>query len=324
MLYIIVKDYFLANYVVDAIKDDEGISTIGYARKNNARGLERLKLKVKKYLRAFVWKRKGIWTADIFEPDMLARLKSITREDDILLWGVENLKELLIMEQELEYNKMSVFLWNPVSTICRNAYSQWEYSYYLRNSGMDVFTFDGADAERYGFNQLNQVYRKKDGHQDESISTDVFFIGQDKARAVILNDMMSVMDSQGISHDFYIIKDKHTRIIPRLEGCYHDNGLTYEESLQLLERSRCVIEIFQRGQDGITLRTLESAFMGKKLITNNRNIVSSDLYNPSNIYIWGDKSEKRTLREFMDIPVVPVPVEILSRYDVRYWIQRFL
>lgn len=324
MLYIVVKDYFLAKYVVDALNDREDISLVTYARKNDARGWARVVFKVKKYLRAFVLKRKGLWISDIFEPEMLEKLKAVTSNDKILFWGIENLKELLILTQELHYEKISAFLWNPVSTICRNRYSQWEYSRCLKNSDVNVYTFDAEDAKRYGFNYINQVYRSMKKHQQEVPSTDVFFIGQDKSRAVILNQMRSVLEEQGISYDFYIITDKHTSVIAEMADYYRKQELSYEESLALLDKSKCIIEIIQKGQGGITLRTLEAAFLGKKLITNNSNIYVSDLYHPSNIYVWGDKNETRTLKEFLDTPMAPIPEKILSGYDVEHWIKTFL
>lgn len=324
MLYIIVKDYFLAKFVVDALKDREDISTVTYARKNDARGWERVKLKTKKMLRAFHVKKKGLWTTDIFEPGMLEQLKSITKDDRILLWGVENLKELLILRDELTYKSISVFLWNPVATICRNRYSQWEYAHYLNASDIDVFTFDRKDAERYGFNYINQVYRKPGIRKERSVSSDVFFIGQDKSRAAIINDIRKVMEPQGITYDFYIIKDKHTHVIPEMAEYYKDGELSYEESLRLIDKSRCIIELFQKGQGGITLRTLEASFMGKKLITNNADIVNTDLYNPQNIFVWGDKNEKRSLKTFLQAPLCPVSEDVLSKYDVENWIKIFL
>ena len=48
--------------------------------------------------------------------------------------------------------------------------------------------------------------------------------------------------------------------------------------------SRSIIEIEDIDQNGLTLRSLESIFFGKKLITDNRDIVNYDFYKKENIY----------------------------------------
>lgn len=325
MLYIIKKDYFLADYVLEAVAGNKDITIIDYQRKKY-RGIKKIPHTFRKFLRAFVCNRKGLWTNCFFNEKFLSRISSINTTDRVLFWGCENLKELLILDKEIRCSKKSVFLWNPVSTINRNAYSKWEYQHYLHNSGMQIFTFDEADAKRYGFNTVKQVYRKPTRTPNDntaSLESDVFYVGTDKHRSSTLENIKEKFDEQGITYSINIVKDKHTVESETLAGCYADKPISYDKCLDMISNSRCVLEILQSGQGGMTLRALEALFFKKKLITNNTAILHTPIYSPNNIYVIGS-SKYSSLRDFINRPMDDIPNDIVSQYDISQWINQFL
>ena len=91
----------------------------------------------------------------------------------------------------------------------------------------------------------------------------------------------------------------------------------------MINRSNCILEILQKGQDGMTLRTLEALFMNKKLMTTNRKIKEYDFYDPANVYIIGG-DEQRTVKEFIYTPQVYIQDDITNAYDITHWIKKFL
>ncbi len=72
---------------------------------------------------------------------------------------------------------------------------------------------------------------------------------------------------------------------------------------------------------GLSLRAMEALFFGKKLISNNLEILESDFYNPANIYVLDH--DARSLREFVDCPLEPVDPAIRDRYLLSNWLKRF-
>lgn len=324
MLYIIKKDYFLADYILSAIAGNSDIEIIDYQR-IKCHGAKKIPFLIKRFVRAFVYNRKGLWTSMFFKETFLSRVQRIAPADHVLFWGCENLKELLILNNEICCEKKDVFLWNPISTINRNAYSKWEYRHWLYRSGMTVSTFDEGDGRKYGFNIVKQVYRKPDaktetaGDKDEF---DIFFVGVDKRRSATLEKLREAFDAQGLSYNINIITDKHTDRSDLLAGCYTDRPLPYEECLDLISKSRCVLEVLQSGQGGMTLRTLEALFFKKKLITNNTGILHSPIYSPNNIYIIGS-GDKRSFREFVESPMDRIPDDTVCQYDISHWIRQF-
>ena len=100
-------------------------------------------------------------------------------------------------------------------------------------------------------------------------------------------------------------------------------GISYAEYLKQLSLSRCVIDINQSNQTGLTRRPLEALFYNKKLITNNADIRRHNFYNPKNIFIFGIDSTE-FLKEFVKSPVDKIPEQIRQQYDINTWIDQYL
>lgn len=125
---------------------------------------------------------------------------------------------------------------------------------------------------------------------------------------------------------FHLVRDKHTSSsYGALQGSVTDDTLSYEETLHWIGRSKCLVEILQEGQSGSSLRTLEALFYGKKLLTNNRTIVSEPYYDQQRVFIL-DRDNPADLRAFIDRPL---DLEENARYWCRsiyhidQWLEHF-
>ena len=58
-----------------------------------------------------------------------------------------------------------------------------------------------------------------------------------------------------------------------------------QNTWSIWEKSNIIVDLLQDKQEGITVRTLEGVFYGKKILTNNTKIRQSDLYDPDNIFV---------------------------------------
>lgn len=325
MLYIIKEDNFMADYILDAIDGRDDIAMITFER-TKYRGLKKICQTVIRFLRSIVINKRGLWNTWFF-PDSFTRQLDVIRVDDkVLLFSCQNLKELLVLDKEIASHSKSVFLWNPLSSINHNAYSRWEYAWKLHRTDMRICTFDEGDARDYGFEYVNQVYRMPDDNLRSVVtetSSDVFFVGKDKKRSKVLAELVSELNRQNIKLDFCILRDKYTKVLSVLQPYYTDELVRYADYRAKAMRSKCMLEILQNGQTGMTLRTIEALFFNKKLITNNAEIRNSPIYHPNNIYIL-DGTENRTIREFIDNEPYKFPQNIITKYDIRQWIKTFL
>lgn len=328
MLYIIKEDNFLADYILGALEGRDDISLIRFER-TKCRGVMKIPQLVIRFLRAIVINRKGMWNRWFFPDSFMRRLDVIGADDKVLMFSCQNLKELLVLDKEIACRSKSVFIWNPLSTINRNAYSRWEYAYKLHRTDMRVCTFDEGDAERYGFEPVKQVYR----HPAErpvacagvtgGLVSDVFYVGKDKKRSRVLLDIVTQLESQRLRCDFSILYDKHAKAVSELKSYYTNRLMAYGEYCDRALRSACMLEILQKGQTGMTMRTLEALFFNKKLITTNVAARQLPFYHPDNIYVL-DGKERRTIRDFIYSGRPHYPWQNIKDYDIEHWICQFL
>ena len=59
----------------------------------------------------------------------------------------------------------------------------------------------------------------------------------------------------------------------------------------------------------------------KRAASNHLDLAEYDFYDSHNIYITG--KDNRSLKEFIEVPVRPVPEEIRNRYRFSAWLERF-
>ncbi len=202
-----------------------------------------------------------------------------------------------------------------------------------RYAGLDIefCTFDKGDSERLGIRYLPfyyaplikplaEVRRNDDARR---FSQDVFFVGMAYDRAEKLVEMHEMFQKNGISDKLVIVRNPHQYYEKRIAKHLTENHMDYDEIINEIKRSRCILEIVQDGQRGMSLRPMEAAAFQRKLITDNKNTVNYDIYTPDNIFIIGvDPIEK--IKDFIHSSYVPIPDEALEKYMPQYWLEELL
>lgn len=147
-----------------------------------------------------------------------------------------------------------------------------------------VISFDRGDADKYKL--LNYVIPYSDFKFETSeIEYDVTFVGAAKDRLHELLGIHKYLMSQGINSHFHIINPPEKERFD-MAGVVYSGFIPYEENLKILSRSRCIIEIVQKGGTGNTIRVGEAIIMGKKLLTNNQFIRTNGVYDSSNMSVF--------------------------------------
>ncbi len=320
MLHILRSDYFLSEYLLAESELSDGIE-VSVHRRSTVRipfsGLRRLGESLSLC---------GRHSTRLFDRAYIERLSRIGPDDKVLFFDVQTLKDLVILRKFIPAHDVSVFLWNPTSSFCRSAVGRATYAVRLRRAGYRVFTFDRDDAARYGFVLTGQVYRPDSSlvAPDAVPDTDLFFVGKDKGRLQVLSEIRSMAEAAGLRCKMHVVRDRHTPPLRSEEGLT-DADMPYAETLRWIGRSRCLIEVLQKGQKGSTLRVMEALFYGKKLLTNNPDIVSEPYYDPQRIFVFG-KDDPASLRRFVERPVdraADMARWRQSPYRIARWIEAF-
>ena len=180
----------------------------------------------------------------------------------------------------------------------------------LYDSNIDeVWTFDKADAKRYDLKYNPQFYSKKVILEEKKIENDILFLGRDKNRKKTILELEKICLSKKIKTNFIVVKNER-------------NLLSYQEYLDLLGNSRCILDILSKNQKGMTIRVMEALFLNKKLITNNQDIVNYDFYCKENIFVLG-KDNLDDLEKFIKSNYKKIPDDIINNYNYESWLKRF-
>lgn len=150
-----------------------------------------------------------------------------------------------------------------------------------------IISFDSRDAEEYGYEkEIYQYYSKHVVEEiDKENKTDVCFVGAlKKSRNRIVFSVYERMRGHGLKLDFNLMKTGFERVKKspyEKEINYYtfENGrLSYDEVVNLIQKTSTILEIVQSNQNGPTLRYFEAVCYNKKLLTNNNGIKDLPFY----------------------------------------------
>lgn len=160
---------------------------------------------------------------------------------------------------------------------------------YFEKMGFDyVFTFDQADARKYGFSFTDTFYSvlpQKNNHISETEKKNIYYIGGNKGRLQDLLALYSTMKDNNISSIYRITDVEESEQQWKNEIIYND-FIDYSTTVEELRLCNCILELIAADQFGATLRYYEAICYNKKLLTNNKNVVNLPFYNPDYIHIF--------------------------------------
>lgn len=156
-----------------------------------------------------------------------------------------------------------------------------------------VYTFDKNDAVKYGFLFIGYTYYSKHQLKSCELNSDVYFVGGLKGgREKMIEEIHDYLTQRNVNCQFDLMRFGRDRGGNALKNAsYSGRWIPYEEVLQKMNGSKCILEICQEGQSGPTLRYFESVCYNKKLITNNRYVKDFPLYNPNYVQIFNDVAD---------------------------------
>ena len=235
------------------------------------------------------------------------QLRSIEAESTVIIFDIADIELIEYIRLSIPKNcRIHAFYWNPLSKTFPCIEPKVAK---LKAMGCSISTFDKHDAETYQLEYKNQFIRQFKTERLEIPRYDFYFLGVPKGREGTL---------QVITQSLEAIGKKGICIVPKSKA----EMILYEANVRHVWDCRCLIEILQEGQTGITLRALEALVYRKKLITTCQTITDFDFYKPQNILIWNNQSQQE-LADFMNTDMEPVNEKTISKYSLHTWITSF-
>ena len=150
-----------------------------------------------------------------------------------------------------------------------------------------VATFDAEDAKAHHLVRINTPYCAREIPQNDKPESGMFFIGVDRGRSETLIKIAQHAAQNGITCDFQIFHPECSEALPEGVSAL-TNAIPYEEVLQYVGKTDCIVEVVEGGQNGPSLRYYEAVVYNKKLLTNNPHVLNAEFYDPKYIQYFND------------------------------------
>lgn len=175
----------------------------------------------------------------------------------------------------------------------------------LKSFNIKQWSFDHDDCIKYGFHYYHQFITPSPNMENIVINHDFSFVGRNKGRDIILNSLKYKAESIGLTFS-----------IDLRDGSKSSN-ISYNDYLQESLSAKCIVDILQNGQSGMTLRPIEALFYNRKLLTNNQDIIDEEFYHPNNILVVQDINvlSAVNLKHFIDQPMVEINDIVKEKYS---------
>ena len=232
--------------------------------------------------------------------------------------------------------KLILYMWDGLhKQNTKNIEQKWKY--YDK-----VYTFDRIDYEA-NKDQLNFLplyyygeYLPKDSKEPNAtdFKYDISFIGTGHAdRVKIVKEVMRQCKKAGKKTFDYVfiphpivfwwnkIKNRDFKNVSFKDVKFE--MMPFENLYRTYAESKCVVDVENPGQHGLTMRSIEIVGLKRKFITTNQDIVNYDFFNPNNILVI-DRKKPKVDMGFFDKPYEMLPQEIYEKYCLRRWILEVL
>jgi len=188
------------------------------------------------------------------------------------------------------------------------------------------FSFDESDCKNYNLIKNNNFYfvTEKKAHTEK---WDIFFIGTYDHRFSDIVKLFTYLKEHYSHLNFRSqIYSYHPQHIP--ENLKENITLTNEivpfnEAYKYNLDTKVILDLAHKNQSGLSFRPFEALGLRKKLITNNRDIVNYDFYNPNNILVI-DTDKIKIPESFLTTPYEDVAEKVYKKYSIQSWVNNIV
>lgn len=223
-------------------------------------------------------------------------LEALTADPDTVCWIIVTNRSAVRMDkaylQELSRRENVQLVLLQLDSVNASWVQPQYYTQQLENVDFSlIYSFDADDCRAFGWEYTNTLYSKVKMENNGKPQKDVYFIGLDKGRLGMTRKIYDKLTAAGLSCDFHVIAEKTTDRSIAGGIHLHDRRIPYREVLKGVQNARCILEIVQDGQSGMTLRPYEAMFYNKKLITNNSRLLEMPFYRSDYMQVFSEEED---------------------------------
>lgn len=199
-----------------------------------------------------------------------------------------------------------------------------------------AFTFDPHDANKYGL-EYRPLFFRQDIMNSRSINTNFkyqvsFVASLHSDRYKVFKSILAALPhkTKVFSHIFvpsHLVLLAYRFLLPKVlfakTSDFKFKSMSRDSLIAVYQESQIILDIEHPDQNGLTIRTLEALGAGKKLITTNSEIMSSDFYDPNN-HLVVDREKPNIPMAFIESNYKKPSSRVYENYDLRTWLAQIL
>lgn len=197
------------------------------------------------------------------------------------------------------------------------------------------YTFDPVDAEEqnWGYRPLFFINSNQTGQIKKKYDF-VFIATLYYRRAQILLEMKEFCKKNGYSffhHLFvkkmeyiihkYLLRDRRYSVLNKSDVRFE--SLSQSKVEELYQQSRIFVDYTVEGQNGLSMRTIESIGNHSKIITNNKGVMNEDFFSPNNVFVY-DIGKFDIPKEFIESEYQDLDEALYKKYSLSGWVEDIL
>ena len=106
---------------------------------------------------------------------------------------------------------------------------------------------------------------------------------------------------------------------------FHFRPLSVEGYIDVLRRSRSVLDVSHTAQSGLTMRTIETVGARRKLITTNSEVLKYPFYDPTRILVLDpNRTNAATIKDFLEAPQQNILESTRKLYSIDTWARQII
>ncbi len=192
-----------------------------------------------------------------------------------------------------------------------------------------VYSFDREDCEKHGFNYLPLFASgnySKEMQNKVKPSLDIYTVGTivQPERYILVNEFREFCMKNNITFYFYLKVTPVTFLRLLMKGIIPKNvsftSINTEKLKSIISRSRAVLDVTNHKQSGLTMRIIENIYIGKKVVTTNKNIKLENFYSPNQVLIL-PVERFEIFKSFLDGEYIPTKSSELA---INSWVKKVL
>lgn len=192
------------------------------------------------------------------------------------------------------------------------------------------YIFNESAAKSNGFIYRANFFADDFLYSNEEKTIDLFYKGtaRDKSRAKILDCMSNILRDYNLELSLFV-KGGWIRNLSKVgkksffDKWCNSEYLSLGQLAEKYKKSRVLLDIAFKGQEGLGLRPVEALASRCKIITTNENITQYCFYNSNNIFILEhDFSNAQKIPDFMGIPFEAPSQDLINYFSLDAFVEK--